>query len=77
MVRDHLAELPVQEQLHRFPTEPGRQRSIERGWRSAALQVTQDDVARLFAGALFELLCAKRACSPKPLCMSALRRLDE
>ena len=46
MVRNHLAELSPQNQLHRFPAESCRERAIERGRRPAALQVSEHDVAR-------------------------------
>ena len=50
MVRHHLPELAVQDQLHRLPSEPRRQRAIEGRRRPAALQVAQHDVPRLLAG---------------------------
>ena len=53
--RDHLAEAPVAHGVHRRNAEAGRQHAVERGRGAAALDVPEDRVARLVAGALLDL----------------------
>ncbi len=54
-VDDQAAELRVGDQLHGAGTERGAQDTVEMRRAAAALQVTEDDVARFLAGALLDL----------------------
>jgi hypothetical protein len=66
MVRHHLAELPFHQQLHGLAAESRRQGAIERRRGSAALQVAENDVARLLPSQLFELRRAADTDAAKP-----------
>ena len=48
-VRDHFAELAFGDQLDCAHTEACAEDAIERGWRAAALEMTEDAGARLFS----------------------------
>src|SRR6185503_7791261 len=77
MVRHHFSELPLHQQFYRLTAEPRRQRAVERRRRSAALQVTEDDVARLLPGQFFELRGAANANTAKAFRVAAVRGLDQ
>src|SRR6185369_7547662 len=51
----HVVELPLFDGAYRCGTEPERQQAVEGGGGTAALQMTQDQGARVLAGALRDL----------------------
>ncbi len=51
---DHLVRFALEQQFDGVAAEARRQRAVEAGGRAAALQVTEDDAARLLAHQLFE-----------------------
>src|SRR5687768_18600010 len=77
MVCHHLAELPLQDQLHSLAAKARRKRAVERRRRAPSLQMPQYDVARLLAGQLPQPLGAADAFAAESLGISAMRLLEQ